>query len=308
MPLVAVMMVFGVVMAVPVPACPAGAVFAVVMLFCAVTAVSTVCVCFVVAMLIPVVVAVFIMPMLMSARLAGTAIFMVMMRVGSFPGKSGQLRHQAVFLFHRVQKLHAGERVPRRGDDGGLFVVPAQQRNGRGQFILRQVLRAAQNDGAGVLDLVVVKFTEVFHINAAFGCIRHGDEARKLHIGMQSLNGADDVGQLAHAGRLDEDTVGMVFVQYLLQRRAKIAHQAAADAAGVHLRYFDTGVFHKAAVDANLTEFIFNEHQQYALVGRGDEFFDERGLARAQESGKNCDFCHCCYLHAKRRCIQGSGV
>lgn len=110
MPLVAVMMVFGVIMAVPVPACPAGAVFAVVMLFCAVTAVSTVCVCFVVAMLIPVVVAVFIMPMLMSARLAGTAIFMVMMRVGSFPGKSGQLRHQAVFLFHRVQKLRAGER------------------------------------------------------------------------------------------------------------------------------------------------------------------------------------------------------
>lgn len=104
MPLVAVMMVFGVVMAVPVPACPAGAVFAVVMRFCAVTAVSTVCVCFVVAMLIPVVVAVFIMPMLMSARLAGTAIFMVMMRVGSFPGKSGQLRHQAVFLFHRVDR------------------------------------------------------------------------------------------------------------------------------------------------------------------------------------------------------------
>ena len=124
MPLVAVMMVFGVIMAVPVPACPAGAVFAVVMLFCAVTAVSTVCVCFVVAMLIPVVVAVFIMPMLMSARLAGTAIFMVMMRVGSFPGKSGQLRHQAVFLFHRVQKLHAGERVPRRGDDGGLSLCP----------------------------------------------------------------------------------------------------------------------------------------------------------------------------------------
>ena len=58
MPLVAVMMVFGVIMAVPVPACPAGAVFAVVMRFCAVTAVSTVCVCFVVAMLIPVVVAV----------------------------------------------------------------------------------------------------------------------------------------------------------------------------------------------------------------------------------------------------------
>lgn len=54
MPLVAVMMVFGVIMAVPVPACPAGAVFAVVMRFCAVTAVSTVCVCFVVAMLIPV--------------------------------------------------------------------------------------------------------------------------------------------------------------------------------------------------------------------------------------------------------------
>ena len=71
---------------------------------------------------------------------------------------------------------------------------------------------------------------------------------------------------------------------------------------------FDTGVFHKAAVDADLTEFIFNEHQLFALVGRGDEFFDERGLARAQESGKNCDFCHCCYLHAKRRCIQGSGV
>ena len=58
-------------------------------------------------------------------------------------------------------------------------------------------------------------------------------------------------------GSGEETTVGMVFVRYLLQRRAKIAHQAAADAAGVHLPLLSIPAsFLKAAVDYNLTEFI----------------------------------------------------
>ena len=216
----------------------------------------------------------------------------MLMLAGGLLGQRGQLGHQAVFLLHRVQQLLAGKRVPRGCDDGGLFVVRAQQRHGGVQLLLGHILRAAQQDGAGVLDLVVVEFAKILHINPAFCRIGHGDKACKLHIGIQLLHGADHVGKLAHAGRLDYDAVGRVLFQYFGHRRAEIAHQAAADAAGIHLGDLDAGFLQKAAVNANLAEFVLDQHQLFPLVGRGDQFFDQRRFARAQKAGDNGDFCH----------------
>ena len=147
-------------------------------------------------------------------------------------------------------------------------------------------------------DLVVVKLAEVFHIQFDLVDVGHRHKAVELHgqrLG-HALDGAGDVGQFADARRLDEDAVGVVGLDDLLERLAEIAHERAADAAGVELVDLDAGLAHKAAVDADLAKFVLDEDD--ALPGEAflDQLFDQRGLARAQKAGKNIDlglvFCH----------------
>ena len=203
-----------------------------------------------------------------------------------------QLGLQAVFLLHRVQQLRAGQLVPRGGDDGRARVARADHGHGPVQLRGVGVLRARQQNRAGVLDLVVVKLAEVLHIQAHLVHVGHRHKAGQLHVGVQVLHGADHVRQLAHAGRLDEDAVGVVRLQHFGEGLAEIAHQAAADAAGVHLRHLDAGLLHEAAVDADLAELILDQHQLLTRVRLADELFDQRRLAGAQKPGKNGDLCH----------------
>ena len=100
------------------------------------------------------------------------------------------------------------------------------------------------------------------------------------------------VAELAHAGGLDEDAVGGIVADDLLQRLSKVAHQAAADAAGVHLGDLDSGLLEEAAVDADFTKLILNEHNFLACIGFLDHLLDESGLASTQETGVNVNFRH----------------
>ena len=204
-----------------------------------------------------------------------------------------QLGLEGVFTLHGLQDLGAGELLPGRCNDGRRLVVLPQQVHHRLQLGLGHTRGAAEDDGTGVLDLVVEELAEVLHIHFALSGVGHGGEAVEnglLHL--QALNGPDDVRQLAHAGGLDEDAVGMVLLHHLAQGLSEVAHQAAADAAGVHLGDLDAGVLQKAAVDADLAEFVLDEHQLFALISLLDQLLDERGFAGAQKSGKNIDFCH----------------
>ena len=82
-----------------------------------------------------------------------------------------------------------------------------------------------------------------------------------------------------HAGGLDDDAVGGVVGQHLLQGGAEVAHQGAADAAGVHLGDLHTGVLEKTAVDADLAELVFDEDDLLTVEGLVQQLFDESGLA-----------------------------
>ena len=84
----------------------------------------------------------------------------------------------------------------------------------------------------------------------------------------------------------------MELFEHLFERFGKISDEAAADAAGIHLGDFDAGVLQKRAVDADLTELVFNQHQLLADVCFGDQLFDERRLACAEKPAENIDFCH----------------
>ena len=78
----------------------------------------------------------------------------------------------------------------------------------------------------------------------------------------------------------------------LLQRLVEVAHQRAADAAGGHFADLHAAVLQEAAVNGDLAELVFDQHQLFALIGLGQQLLDERGLARAKESGDNVDLCH----------------
>ena len=217
---------------------------------------------------------------------------MVMMLV-SFLFQQRKFGLQSVLLLHGLQHLLAGEIFPGSGDDRGSLVVGAQQGNHILQLLFAHAGSAGKHDAAGMLDLVVEELTEVLHIHLALVGVCHGGEAVENGLfHLQALDGTDHVRQLAHAGGLDEDPVGMILLQHLAQSLAEVAHQAAADAAGVHLGDFDAGVLEETAVDTDLTKLVFDEHQLFALVGLFDELFDQRGLACAQKAGKNVDLGH----------------
>ena len=73
------------------------------------------------------------------------------------------------------------------------------------------------------------------------------------------FNSTDHIRQFADTGRLDDHPVRMILRNDLFQRLAKIAYQAAANTAGVHLRNIDAGILQETAVNTDLTELILDK-------------------------------------------------
>ena len=237
--------------------------------------------------------------MIVFVVMTAAFVVMVVMMVVAAAGGADFLCHEiggkGVALLHGSEKLGAGELIPGSSDDGSIHIIAAQKSHGSGKLVLSGLLGTAENDGSGMGDLILVELAEVLEINLALGGVRHGDGTDKLHFGDLShhvLHGFHHVRKLAHTGGLDDDTVGMELSHDLLQRFAKVAHQRAADAAGVHLGNLDAGLFEETAVDTDLTEFIFNEDDLFASQRFIKKFFDEGSLPRAKEAGDDVYFCH----------------
>ena len=192
------------------------------------------------------------------------------------------------------QHLSGAQLIPRGGDDAGLGVVLPEQLHGPGDLVLGGHLGAAEDDGLGGFDLIDEEFAEIAGVHPALAHVGHGGAAGELDLmGFgHVVHHAADVAELAHAGGLDQYAIGVVFVDQLAQRLGEIAHQGAADAAGVELGDLDAGILHEAAVDAHLAVFIFQQDDLFAIKGAVQQLFDQRGLARAEETGDDVDLCH----------------
>ena len=201
---------------------------------------------------------------------------------------------QALGALDHVQHLLAGELVPGGGDDAGVGVVLPQQVDALLDALLGGVLGAAEDDGLGVFDLVDEELAEVLGVHAALadigngGAALEGDFVAVHHV----HHHAADVGELAHAGGFDDDAVGMIGADQLVQRAAEVAHQRAADAAGVQLGDLDAGIAHEAAVHADLAVFVLQQYHLLALEGAAQQLLDQRGLACAEETGNDIDLRH----------------
>ena len=195
-----------------------------------------------------------------------------------------QLVGQVLAALHSGENLRPGELVPGGGKDSGFGVLLPQQGHRSVQLLLVDFLGAGQNNGAGVLHLVVEELTEVFHINLGLGGIYHGDKAVQMQVRglrLDPLHSGHHVGQLAHPGGLDDDAGGGVIGQHLLQGCAEIPHQGAADAARVHLGDLHPGVLQEAAVDADLAELVLDKDDFLPLKALVQQLFDESGFACA---------------------------
>ena len=251
----------------------------------------------VVVMVLMVVLMLMVMFMIVLMVMVMMVVLMVVLRlVGGVLGT-----HLLQQLIRQRHLLHGGEDrlpvqlVPGGGEDGGVGVLLPQQGHRRLQLLLAQLLGPGEDDGAGGLDLVVVELAEVLHVDLHLGGVRHGDEAVQLHVvGLVGgvLHRHDHVGQLAHAGGLDEDAVRVELGLHVLQRLVEVPHQGAADAPGGHLADLDAGLLQKAAVDADLAELVLDEHQLLAGEGLRQQLLDEGGLAGPQEAGDDVDLGH----------------
>ena len=83
-----------------------------------------------------------------------------------------------------------------------------------------------------------------FFIYTSPGGIPTG-KAVQLHfrgLRHRALYGGNHIAELAHAGGLNQNAVGVKLPLHVLQRLAEVAHQGAADAPGGHLGDLDPGV------------------------------------------------------------------
>ena len=89
---------------------------------------------------------------------------------------------QPVTLFHCVQQLRCCELVPRRCNNRRFGIALSQQCNGTLQPCFVDTVCTGQNNCAGVFNLVVVKLTEVFRIQAHLVDIGNRYKGIQLHI------------------------------------------------------------------------------------------------------------------------------
>ena len=261
----------------------------------------------VVMMLVLILIVVIVVMVMMMAAAAHTVLIVVMMvmlvlfflvLVGvllvGLGSHGDQLGLEVVLGGHGLQDLLTGQVIPCGGHDGGSGVLFPQHCHGSGDLFLAGGLGAAEQDAACMADLVIVELAEVLHIHLDLVHIGHGDKAVQLHVQMlrHALHGAGHITQLAHAGRLDDDAVGVVLLHHLLQSGAEIAHQRAADAACVQLVDLDAAFLQKAAVNADLAELVLDQHHLLACKGLGDQLFDQGSFAGAKEAGEDIDFSH----------------
>ena len=155
-----------------------------------------------------------------------------------------QFHNKIIFLLHGCQNLRSGNLIPGCGHDGRLIISLPDHRNNLIQFLIRYLLRSAQDNGPGTLDLIVIELTEILHEHFAFHGICNCRVGGKLHVTLlcNLQHCLHNIRQLAHTGGLNDNTVRSKLLQYILQCRPEIPHQRAANTARIHLRDLNTGI------------------------------------------------------------------
>ena len=174
---------------------------------------------------------------------------------------------QGILMLHRFKDSLTVKKLPRRCYDRCRLIVLAKKCNCIGDLLIRDAARVRKNDGSCIADLIDIKLAKILGIHLAFICIGNRAEAIQ-HNGFRQNrgNGTHHVRKLTNAGGLDQNTVGMILLQNLRESLGKITNKRATDAARIHFRDVNARFAEKAAVDSDLTKFVFDQNDLLARI------------------------------------------
>ena len=116
------------------------------------------------------------------------------------------------------------------------------------------------------------------------------------HFGIDE-EGLNDRAGVGEAGGFNEDVVELVpHLSKTAEDTNQVPAHGAADAAVVHFENLLLGIDDELVVDADLTEFVFDHGNSFAVV-RGENVVEERGFSGSEESREDGDWCAICGHH-----------
>ena len=75
---------------------------------------------------------------------------------------------KGIAVFHRLKNFRTVEAVPRSGDDNRVLIMLADKLDCRGELFFGYILGTAQDHRSRAFNLVIIEFSEVFHVQLAF--------------------------------------------------------------------------------------------------------------------------------------------
>jgi len=159
---------------------------------------------FVAVMMFMLVVMMVLVTVMMFMLMVMMVFVFMMMRVLSL-NLLEQFRGQGVAFRHGFEQLCAGQFIPWRSDDTCICIVSAKKGDTFFQLVRLHVLGTAQNHRTCVLNLIIKKLAEVFHIHFSLGgiCDRHECiQLDRLMFG-NALYSMDNIREFTNPRRFD---------------------------------------------------------------------------------------------------------
>ena len=169
---------------------------------------------------------------------------------------------QILFMPDDFQELSSRQCLNRRCNQICLWIHFPNNGNGFLHLLLFRNVRSGQNHGRRKANLVIKKLAKVLVIQFCLRGIHNGYGTVQMYrkIRGNRLYRGKNIGKLSDAGRLYQNTVGLILFNHFFQRSLKIADQGTADTPLIHFSNLDTGILQKAAVNPDFSELIFNEN------------------------------------------------
>ena len=229
--------------------------------------------------------------MFMVMAAAVTVLMMVMLVL-----HTGKLCRQSSLTLHSLYKLTACQLRPGSCNNSCMVIQLPEHRQSLVQLLLGNICGSGQNDSISSLNLIIVELAKVLHIHFHLTGIHHSNSISQGHLFIGDLiDSSDHIGQLAYTGGLDDNAIRVILLDDLCQGAAKVAYKAAANAAGIHFCNIDAGVLQEATIDADLTEFVFNQYQFLSTIALLDHFLDQGCLTCTKKAGIYIDLRHFSY-------------
>ena len=123
---------------------------------------------------------------------------------------------ESILLFHSAEYRLTVKLIPRSSNYNSAIIIFSYNVKRLLELVFFGSLCMRENDAGCVLDLIAEKLTEVLHIHLAFVRINNGSEAVKLRLVTANCRSRlDNVGELSNSRWLNNNSVGMIFFQYL---------------------------------------------------------------------------------------------